>query len=111
MRGEHRLIIGSAILSELEAVLVEVCDWSSDLARAACGELETLGEVVSPAEVPRVCRDPDDDEILAIASAGRASVLVTGDADLLTLANYGPVKIVTVADFEERGSSSSAPGA
>ncbi len=68
LRGEHRLIIGSAILSELEAVLVEVCDWSSDRARAACGELEALGEVVSPAEVPRLCRDPDDDEILAIAS-------------------------------------------
>lgn len=109
LRGEHRLIIGSAILSELEAVLVEVCDWSSDRARAVCGELEALGEVVSPAEVPRLCRDPDDDEILAIASAGHASALVTGDADLLTLANYGQVRIVTVADFEERGVSTSAP--
>ncbi len=109
MRGEHRLIIGSAILSELEAVLVEVCDWSSDRARAACGELEALGEVVSPTEVPRLCRDPDDDEILAIASAGHASALVTGDADLLTLANYGQVRIVTVADFEQQGFSTSAP--
>lgn len=109
LRGEHRLIIGSAILSELEAVLVEVCGWSSDRARAACGELEALGEVVSPAEVPRLCRHPDDDEILAIASAGHASALVTGDADLLTLANYGQVRIVTVADFGKRGFSTSAP--
>ena len=109
LRGEHRLIIGSAILGELEAVLVEVCNWSPDRARAARGELEALGEVVSPADVPRLCRDPDDDEILAIASAGQASALVTGDADLLALGNHGEVRIMTVADFEERGASTVAP--
>ncbi|MHB8325613.1 MAG: putative toxin-antitoxin system toxin component, PIN family [Candidatus Dormibacteria bacterium] len=70
-----------------------------------------MGDVVSPAEVPRLCRDPGDDEILAIASAGHASALVTGDVDLLTLANYGQVRIVTVADFEERGFSTSTPEA
>jgi putative PIN family toxin of toxin-antitoxin system len=111
LRGEHRLIIGSAILTELEAVLVEVGGWSSDRARAVCGELEALGEVVAPAEVPRLCRDPDDDEILAIASAGHATALVTGDDDLLNLANYGQVRIVTVADFEGLAFSTSAPEA
>lgn len=109
LSGDHRVIIGNAILSELEAVLVEVCHWRPDRARAARGELEALGEVVSPAEVPRLCRDPDDDEILAIASAGHASALITGDADLLALANYGQVRIVTVADFEEQEFSTSAP--
>ncbi len=54
LRGEHRLIIGTAILSELESVLVQVCGWSSDRARAACGELEALGDIVSPAEVLRL---------------------------------------------------------
>jgi predicted nucleic acid-binding protein len=68
LQGERHLIIESATLRELEAVLVEACGWSSDRACAACGELAALGEVVSPAEVPRLCRDPDDDEILAIAS-------------------------------------------
>jgi predicted nucleic acid-binding protein len=46
---------------------------------------------------------------VAIALAGHASALATGDADLLTLATYGNVRIVTVADFEERGLSASTP--
>ncbi len=100
LRGEHHPVTGAAILTELEAVLVEVCGWSPDRARAARGELEALGEVVAPTEVPRVCRDPDDDEVLAIVSAGRAEVLVTGDDDLLTLTAYAGARIVTVADFE-----------
>jgi predicted nucleic acid-binding protein len=32
-----------------------------------------------------VCRDPDDDWVLATAIAGDAEVIVTGDDDLLTL--------------------------
>ena len=100
LRGEHLLITGDAILAELEAVLVEVCGWSQDRAHAARGELEALAEVVAPTEVPRVCRDPDDDQVLAIASAGRAEVVVTGDADLLSLSIHAGVRIVTVTDFE-----------
>lgn len=46
-------------------------------------------EVVAvPEPPPRVpdCRDPDDLPFLHLAAAGRAAALVTGDADLLTLA-------------------------
>ena len=47
----------------------------------------------------RVCRDPDDDQILATAVAARADCLVTGDTDLLVLDRYAGIPIVRPADF------------
>lgn len=48
-----------------------------------------------------VCRDPDDDFILATAVTGRADCLVTGDKDLLVIRRYETVEIVRPADFAE----------
>jgi putative PIN family toxin of toxin-antitoxin system len=103
LRGDHTLIIGPAILGELEAVLVETCGWASDRAAAVRAELDAIAEVVTPSEVPSVCRDPDDDQILAIAVSGAADALVTGDADLLAVGMHCGVSIVSIAGFETMG--------
>ena len=100
LRGDYKLIIGPAILVELEAVLMETCGWTSDRAAAVRAELEAIADVVTPVEVPRVSRDPDDDEILAIAVIGAADALVTGDGDLLALGSHRGINIRSVADFE-----------
>ena len=47
----------------------------------------------------RVCRDADDDWILATAIAGKADVIVTGDKDLLVLRTYEGISIVTPRGF------------
>ena len=41
--------------------------------------------VVLPDEVPRICRDRDDDWVIACAVVGDADVVVSGDDDLLAL--------------------------
>ena len=41
-------------------------------------------ELVEPPEVPRLCRDPDDDKVLAAAIYGLADYILTVDGDLLT---------------------------
>lgn len=46
-----------------------------------------------------VTRDPEDDKFLECAVAGRAAYLVTGDRDLLELAFYRRVRIVSVGEF------------
>ena len=97
------MIIGPAILGELEAVLVETCGWTRDRAAAVRAELEAIAEVVTPAEVPRVCRDPDDDQILAIAVIGAVDALVTRDSDLLARGVHGGVSIISIAGFETMG--------
>ena len=57
--------------------------------------------VPSPTEVP-ACRDPLDRPFLELALTAEADALVTGDKDLLALAEVFPVPILTPALFRER---------
>ncbi len=50
--------------------------------------------------VPCICRDANDDYVLACASEAKADFLVTGDDDLLTRVSYGKAKIIRPRDFE-----------
>jgi predicted nucleic acid-binding protein len=51
---------------------------------------------ITPSVVPRVVPDdPDDDEVIAAALAGRADIVVSGDRHLLTLGAYREIKILT----------------
>jgi putative PIN family toxin of toxin-antitoxin system len=59
-----------------------------------------FAEMVTVAEVPEVLReDPADDKFLALAAAGRARYIVSGDKHLLALREYRRVKIVTPREF------------
>lgn len=49
----------------------------------------------------RVCRDPDDDRVLAAAIRGEAEAIVTGDDDLLVLEAFEGVLILTPREFLE----------
>ena len=40
-----------------------------------------------PVDAPPVCRDPHDDYLLALAAAADADCIISGDADLLSLAS------------------------
>jgi hypothetical protein len=50
-------------------------------------EVRRLAEVIEPLPQP-VCRDPDDDEVLALATAAKADLVVSGDNDLLSLKSF-----------------------
>ena len=53
-------------------------------------------EMASPAPLrKRICRDPDDDVVLATALAGRVDVIVTGDQDLLILKSFQRIQILS----------------
>ena len=55
---------------------------------------EAVPEARASVRVPE-CRDPDDRKFLQLAYAAKADALVTGDADLLTLAGKSRVAILT----------------
>jgi putative PIN family toxin of toxin-antitoxin system len=51
----------------------------------------------SPALLAPVCRDPDDDAVLACAKAAQVNLIVSGDQDLLVLQQFEGIAIVTAA--------------
>jgi putative PIN family toxin of toxin-antitoxin system len=56
-------------------------------------------EAVTITEEIAACRDPTDDKFLELAVSGRADIIVSGDADLLTLNTFRNIPIITPAAF------------
>ena len=62
---------------------------------------EAIYEVIEHGiKIAEICRDADDDNIIACAVAAKADYLVTGDSDLLEIKCYQDIKILTPRDFE-----------
>jgi putative PIN family toxin of toxin-antitoxin system len=89
------------ILCEVEAVLVEKLGSTKQRAKTAARLLGRQSVIVEPKDIPKICRDPFDDYILAAAVVGRVEYLVTADKDLLILEEYKGIKIVTPSKFRK----------
>lgn len=50
--------------------------------------------------IPNICKDPNDDMIIACAIDAAADYIVTGDEDLLILKNYKDIVIINPRNFE-----------
>ena len=58
-------------------------------------------ELIEVLEELKICRDPQDDKFLNLASTGEANYIVTGDEDLLILQTYHGTRILNARDFLE----------
>ena len=65
-------------------------------------DLVVLSQVVSEhIDVRRLSADPDDDEYIACAIAGRATFVVTGDPHLLDVRQHESVRMVSPREFPD----------
>lgn len=106
--GTVTLISSPTLLAELARVLdrpkFDVVLLSSNTSRAqTLAEVRLLAEVIDPPPLAQpVCRDPDDDAVLALALAAQADVLISGDDDLLCLGSFESIPILTPAQALQR---------
>ena len=96
----HEPVTSAAILEEVRRNLVAKIKATDSQANQTVKLLRTRLEVVEPLALgAQVCRDADDDVVLGTAIAGRCDVIVTGDKDLLDLASYREIVIVSPRGF------------
>jgi uncharacterized protein len=101
-KRDFDLILCSGMLQECKAVLKkefnapphETTETLTLLSEAAL-EIQGITDSITP-----ICRDSDDDLILACARQAGADNIVTGDEDLLVLKNYKGINIVNPRELE-----------
>jgi len=102
--GALTFISSPALLAELAEVIARP-QFQTILARSntsrerSLAELRELTEVIAPPPLAQpVCRDPDDDAVLALAIAAHVDLIVSGDGDLLSLKRHQGIPIVDPAE-------------
>lgn len=103
LRGDAQLVSSAALLEELADVLTRPSATKrlaliGKTAREVLADYVEAIELVEPAEVPRVVlSDADDDHVIAAAVAAGATLVVSGDSDLLGIGSYRGIEIISAA--------------
>jgi len=98
--GAFQLAISEPIIAEVRGVLWNKFQWSEDRLDEAVSALREFTQLVIPTKTLRiVMEDPDDDRIIECAIASHSQFIVSGDKDLLRLAQFQTVRILKLSEF------------
>lgn len=97
----HHLVSSEFILNEVREKLIDKFNYESEVVDEVLTFLRLRMGVVTPTSLASpICRDSDDDNILAAAVAGNCECIVTGDKDLLVLNPFQGIDIVNPSSFQ-----------
>jgi len=96
----HTILTTEWVLNEYYKSLKEKFSFNKHLTEESLSFLKTNLTIVKarPPDKP-VCRDPDDDNVIAGALGGKADCIITGDKDLLILKKFRKIPIISPKDF------------
>jgi uncharacterized protein len=98
--GLFQMVFCKEILQELQEVLQGKLKLSEIEARKALSSIIEIGnEVKITGKLTAVKDDPDDDKFIEAALVAGAEFIVSGDRHLLSLHEYGQVRIINTAEF------------
>ena len=60
---------------------------------------DTYIDLIEVTSKINICRDPNDNFLLALSKDGKANYLITGDKDLLEIQQYEKATILKISDF------------
>jgi uncharacterized protein len=97
----HEIISSTFILDELSEKLQKKFKYDNNEVIEALSIFRAKMEIVNPSKLnQQVCRDIDDDWVLATALVGKAQCIVTGDKDLLVITQFEKIDIISPVDFQ-----------
>ena len=98
--AEHELVIPAVVVEEVRRVLTTKLRLSPDGLASVEAVFERCEIVPEGSDPPPVkVRDPDDERVIGDAVSGGCELLVTGDLDLLSVAERSPISILSPREF------------
>lgn len=98
--GDHELVLSAHLLDEFEHVMAGKLGFDATRVARAVALLRRVGQLFEPEPLAApVCRDADDDAVLALARSAGAACLVTGDDDLLAIEAFEGIPIIKPRAF------------
>ena len=99
----HALFVSEHILAEVSSALLKKIKLPKQTVHNVIDYLRDTAVIIEPDPInSTVCRDKNDLPVIGTATKGNVSLIVTGDADLLSLKNYMGVDIITPRELWNR---------
>lgn len=97
---KHKVFYTAYLLKEVQKVLATKFPLSDKTIKSAVSLMKKYFiEGKTSHTVDKICRDPDDNQVLADTVVNGIEILITGDKDLLVLKKYKGIKIILPKDY------------
>jgi putative PIN family toxin of toxin-antitoxin system len=100
MLAQHQIAVCDTILREIRWALVGKFGWTNaEVDEVLVFYLTGTTQVKVRGNLRGICRDPKDDMVFECAALAEASVIVSGDKDLLAVNTYEGIRVMTPREF------------